>query len=155
MHNCIAEVMVYFVCCYCVFGRCCAAKFCTLFSADQLRKKIKVQLFCCAAPSKCTIETNEIYHELYDEILHWLTWFTVKFVWKMKRKEHFPHLLPLKEGGEDFNFLVVGCTNTNMKWMNQCIIPLRRWWYISYILIVMLESAAQQRFCTLFFRIFF
>ena len=124
---------------------------CTLFfssAIDPQKIKCKISLH-----STFQIHSNNKQNipDLRDAIVHWLEWFMVIFVKDMKRKEHFPHLLPLKEGGEDFNFIVVGCTNTIMKWMNQCRIPPWRWWYISFILFVMLESAAQQSFCTLFF----
>ena len=118
MQNCITEVMVSFICFYYVFRGGGAVQFCTLFFFFNFRREKSSAKLHCTAPSKCMIETNKTYHELHDEILNWLGWFMFVFGWKMKRKVHFPHLLPLKEGGEESAFLQIFHTITIMKQHN-------------------------------------
>ena len=67
---------------------------------------------------------------------------------KFANEGDFPHLLPLKEGGEEISliliFLFIFHTNTTEKDPSQCRIPPRMQWCLSFVHIVMLEGAAQR-----------
>ena len=75
----------------------------------------------------------------------------IVFVWDMKRKGHFPHLLPLKEGGEESDFLFIPHIKPVMKYHNQLTISSWRSWWLLFVSFVMPEGAAQRSVCTLFF----
>ena len=109
----------------------------------------------CAASSDMKIEINKWYHSLGDEVLNWLGRFMIFLKWNMKRKVPFPHLLPLKEGGEEGAFLFILPIKTVMKYHNQLGISSWRSWWLLFVSFVMSEGAAQRSVCTLFFFFFF
>ena len=106
--------------------------------------------FCCTKLQQYKCNGNR---KIASRITHRMNHFMINSTWKIKRKSlpSPPSFIGRRWG--KFIFLCTFHTNTTVKEPYQFRILSRRSWYLSFVFIISWKGAAQQNFCTLFFRI--
>ena len=116
--------------------------------------KNEVRSFCCAAHSTCIIATNERCHYIRNAILHWLGCFnSVRVENEVNRGTSSPPSFKGRRWGKS-PFLFIFHSNTIMTHANEFRISSRASWYISFVPIILLKGAAQQKILFFYTRIF-